>query len=33
VLTVIVTIMTVTGRSLCSVNGYCENNKEVYMQW
>jgi hypothetical protein len=29
VLTVIVTI---AGRSMCSVNIYCDNNGEVYMQ-
>ena len=42
VLTVIVTIMTITGRSTCSANiqiwctwsanSYCDNNGEVYMQ-
>jgi hypothetical protein len=43
VLTVIVTITgglyamltvieTITGRSICSVNSYCDNNGEVYMQ-
>jgi hypothetical protein len=32
VLTVIATIMTVTGRSICSGNSYCDNNREVYMQ-
>jgi hypothetical protein len=26
VLAVIVTIMTITGRSMCSVNSYCDNN-------
>ena len=25
-LAVIVTIMTITGRSMCSVNSYCDNN-------
>ena len=25
-LTVIVIIMTITGRSMCSVNSYCDNN-------
>jgi hypothetical protein len=29
VLTVIVTI---TGRSICGFNSYCDNNGEVYMQ-
>jgi hypothetical protein len=29
-LTVIVTIMTIPGRSLGSVINYCENNGEVY---
>jgi hypothetical protein len=32
VLTVIVTKMTITGRSVCSVNSYCDNNGEVYLQ-
>ena len=30
-LAVIVTIMTITGRSICSHNGYCDNNGAVYM--
>ena len=30
-LTVSVTIMTITGRFICSVNSYCDNNGEVYM--
>jgi hypothetical protein len=33
VLTVIVTIMTITWRSIGSINSYCENNGEVYMQY
>jgi hypothetical protein len=33
VLTVIVIIMTITGRSMCSVNSYCDNNGELYMQY
>jgi hypothetical protein len=32
VLTVIVTIMTITGRYICSANNYCDNNGEVYVQ-
>jgi hypothetical protein len=32
VLTVIVTIMTITGRSICSANSYPNNNGEVNMQ-
>jgi hypothetical protein len=32
VLTVIVTIMTITGRSMCSGNRYCDNKGDVYMQ-
>ena len=32
VLTVIVTIMTITGRSICSANSYPNNNEEVNMQ-
>ena len=31
-LAVIVTILTITGRSICSANVYCDNNNEVYMQ-
>jgi hypothetical protein len=31
VLTVIVTIMTITGRSISSGNSYCDKNGEVYM--
>jgi hypothetical protein len=31
-LTVIATIMPITGKSVCSVNSYCDNNWEVYMQ-
>ena len=34
-LAVIVTIMTITGRSKCSANSYCDNNDNsgvVYMQ-
>ena len=31
VLAVIVTIMTITGRAICSANSYCDNNREVYM--
>jgi hypothetical protein len=31
VLTVIVTIMTITGRYICSPNIYCDNNGDVYM--
>ena len=30
-LTVIVTILTITGRYICSVNSYDVNNREVYM--
>ena len=33
-LTVIVTIMTIIGRSICRANSYCDNNNnngEVYM--
>ena len=30
---VIVTIMTITGRSICSANSYCDNEGEVYMQY
>jgi hypothetical protein len=25
-------IVTITGRSICSVSTYCDNNGEVYMQ-
>ena len=25
-------IVTITGRSICSANSYCDNNGEVYMQ-
>jgi hypothetical protein len=32
VLTVIVTIITIMGSSICSVNSYCDNKVEVYMQ-
>jgi hypothetical protein len=32
VLAVIGTIMTITVRSTCSVNSYCDNNGEVYVQ-
>jgi hypothetical protein len=32
VLVVIVTILTIMGRSICSANSYCDNNNEVYMQ-
>jgi hypothetical protein len=32
VLAVIVTILTITGRSISSANSYCDNNNEVYMQ-
>jgi hypothetical protein len=32
VLAAVVTIMTTTGRSICSANSYCDNNGEVYMQ-
>ena len=31
-LAVIVTIMTITWRSLCSANNYDDNNGEVYVQ-
>jgi hypothetical protein len=34
VVTVIVTIMTITGKSICSINSYSDNNDndvEVYM--
>ena len=34
-LAVIVTIMTITGRFICSANSYCDNNDnngDVYMQ-
>ena len=31
-LTVIATIMTIAGLSICSVNSYCDNNGEVYKQ-
>jgi hypothetical protein len=31
-LAVIETIMTITGRTIGSVNSYCDNNGEVYMQ-
>ena len=34
-LVVIVTIMTITGRSICNVSSYCDNydnNGEIYMQ-
>ena len=30
-LAVIVTIMTITGRSIGSVNSYCDNNGQVYV--
>jgi hypothetical protein len=30
-LAVIVTIMTITGRSISSFNSYCDNNSEVYV--
>jgi len=33
VLTVIGTIMTITGRYICIANNYFENNGEVYVQW
>ena len=32
-LAVIVTIMTIMGRSICSGYSYCDNNVEVYMQY
>jgi hypothetical protein len=32
VLAVIVTIMTITRRFICSVNSYCEKKGERYMQ-
>jgi hypothetical protein len=32
VLTVIATIMTITGRYICSANSYSNNNGEVNMQ-
>jgi hypothetical protein len=32
VLTVIVTIRIITGRSICDAYSYCDNNGEVYMQ-
>jgi hypothetical protein len=28
---VITVIVTITGRFICSVNGYCDNNGEIYM--
>ena len=28
----LIVIVTITGRSICSVNSYCENKVEVYMQ-
>ena len=31
-LAVNVTIMTITWRSICSANNYCDNNGEVYVQ-
>ena len=31
-ITVIVTIMTITGMSMCSANSYFDKNFEVYMQ-
>jgi hypothetical protein len=31
-LTVIVTILTITGRFICSANRYGDNNMEVYVQ-
>jgi hypothetical protein len=31
-LAVIVTIMTITVRSICSLSSYCYNNGDVYMQ-
>jgi hypothetical protein len=31
VIAVIEKIMTITGRSMCSDNSYCDNNGEVYM--
>jgi hypothetical protein len=33
---VLIVIVTITGRSICSVNSYCDkndNNGEVYMQY
>ena len=33
VVPVIVTIMTITGSSISSVNSYCENNGEVYVRF
>jgi hypothetical protein len=30
VFAVIVTIMTITGRNICSADSYCDNNGEVY---
>jgi hypothetical protein len=32
VLTVIVRIMRITGRLICSANSDCDNNEELYMQ-
>jgi hypothetical protein len=32
VLAVIVTIMTITGRYICSANNYVDTNGEVYVQ-
>jgi hypothetical protein len=32
VLTVIETIIIIMGRFLCSSNGHCDNNGEVYVQ-
>jgi hypothetical protein len=33
VVPVIVTIMTITWRSISSVNSYCDNNGEVYVRF
>ena len=30
-ITVVATMMTITERSLCSANSYCNNNGEVYL--
>jgi hypothetical protein len=32
VLTVILKITTITGRSICSAINYCDNNRGVYLQ-
>ena len=32
-LAVIVTIMTIKGRCMCSANSYCDDNGEAYMQY